>query len=228
MITLAIDTSSKSCSVCAADDGKIVAELVLDNKLTHSRTLLLVTRQVLCHAGIAMRDISRLAVTIGPGSYTGLRIGLSFVKGLSMPGDIPCVGVSTLLGLAHNLTPRDGRVLSVLDARAGQVYAAVFDINAGTVTRLTDDTACSLKALDPLITPGMMAVGDGAKAAADFFVHRGLQAAPLSHRFLRASSVAAAAMLLPDGKGDALIPNYHRKSQAEREREAKFEGGSQA
>jgi tRNA A37 threonylcarbamoyladenosine modification protein TsaB len=69
-------------------------------------------------------------------------------------------------------------VLSVLDARAGQVYAAVFDIKAGMVTRLTDDTACVLRALDPLITPDMMAVGDGAKVAADFFAHRGLHAAP--------------------------------------------------
>ena len=224
MITLPVDSSSRSCSVCVSVDDKPVAELLLNNKLTHSRTLLHVTRQVLRHAGFAMGDVSRLAVTVGPGSYTGLRIGLSFVKGLAMPQNIPCVGVSTLHALAYNLTSREGKVLSVLDARAGQVYAATFEIQGGEVARLTPDSACLLSALEPLIEPGMMAVGDGAKTAASFYALHSLQAAPMEQMYLRASSVAAAAAFLPECSGDDLVPNYHRKSQAEREREAKSEG----
>jgi tRNA threonylcarbamoyladenosine biosynthesis protein TsaB len=171
-----------------------------------------------------MGDISRLAVTVGPGSYTGLRIGLSFVKGLAMPQNIPCVGVSTLHALAYNLASRDGRVLSVLDARAGQVYAALFEIQSGIVTRLTPDGACLLSTLETALGTGTMAVGDGAELAAHYYSHRNLQAAPMEQRYLRASSVAAAAAVLPKVRGDALVPNYHRKSQAEREREAKSEG----
>ena len=226
MITLAVDTSSKSCSVCVSVDNKPVAELLLNNKLTHSRTLLQVTRQVLGHAGLAMGDVSRLAVTVGPGSYTGLRIGLSFVKGLAMPQNIPCVGVSTLHALAYNLASRDGRVLSVLDARAGQVYAALFEIQSGIVTRLTPDSACLLSTLETVLKPGTMAVGDGSEMAARFFSHCKLQAAPMEQRYLRASSLAAAAAFLPEVSGDTLVPNYHRKSQAEREREAKSEGSN--
>lgn len=216
MITLAIDTSTRSCSVGIQSEDTLLGELFINNQLTHSATLLDAVSQVLRLGGVAFCDISRIVVTVGPGSYTGLRIGICFVKGLALPDSIVCVGVSTLKALACSLAYCDKKILSILDARAGRVYAALFESRDGRVSRLTPDLACTLESLEQYISPGTIAVGDGAPAAHARFSHLGLSAAGPEHLFLHASSVISAAKGLNGRSAHDLKPNYLRPSQAER------------
>jgi tRNA threonylcarbamoyladenosine biosynthesis protein TsaB len=146
---------------------------------------------------------------------------MAAVKGMAMAGQIPCVGVSTLLSLAYNVAARDGVVCTVLDARAGQVYAAVFKTSAGRVERLSPDAAMALDALGELLPDGAMAVGDGAALCAARFPGKKLLLAPSPLRFQRAASGGCAAFELPAVSAEQLALDYHRKPQAEREREAR-------
>lgn len=220
MKILSIDTSSKACSCAVLDGDALLCECFVNAGLTHSSTLLGLVRQTLSGARLPLGDIDRLAVSVGPGSYTGLRIGLSLVKGLAAAHDTPCVGVPTLLSLAYNLAPRDGIVCAVLDARAGQVFAALFENQGGNVKRLTPDAAMTLEALGDMLPEGAMATGDGAALCAARFSHKRLQLCPAALRYQRASSVGYAAAALPAVCASELAPAYHRKPQAEREREA--------
>lgn len=223
MIWLAVDTSSKACSCALLRDGVLLGESYCNNGLTHSATLMALVQNTLTAAGLPFEAVDRLAVSVGPGSYTGLRIGLSAVKGLAMPFDTPCVGVSTLLSLAYNLLPFEGVVCAALDARVGQVFAALFSIKDGRVTRLTDDTAMTLLALGDILPDGAMLCGDGAQLVCGHFPQKALRAAPAALQYQRASSVAQAAITqdYPAVSAAELNAEYHRKSQAEREREAK-------
>lgn len=225
MITLAVDTSSKACSCAVFERGMLLSERFLNVGLTHSRTLAALIEGALADAGLTPGRVAGLAVSVGPGSYTGLRIGVSTVKGMAMAlEEVRCVGVSTLLALAYNLSARDGVVCAVLDARVGQVFAALFEVRRGRVSRLTRDDALTLEELEALLPEGAMAVGDGAALAVERFgVRRGLMLAPAHLRFQRASSVGMAALLgnLPMIPAALLTPEYHRKSQAERERDAR-------
>ena len=138
MTTLAVDTSSKACSCALVRGGTLLAECYLNVGLTHSATLMRLVGDTLGHAGLGPGAVDRLAVTVGPGSYTGLRIGMAAVKGMALAGDLPCVGVSTLLSLAYNLLCFEGMVCAALDARVGLVFAALFSVRGGEVSRLTE------------------------------------------------------------------------------------------
>lgn len=223
MIWLAVDTSSKACSCALLRDGALLGESYCNNGLTHSATLMALVQNTLTAAGLPFEAVDRLAVSVGPGSYTGLRIGLSAVKGLAMPFGTPCVGVSTLLSLAYNLLPFEGVVCAALDARVGQVFAALFSIKDGRVTRLTDDAAMTLLALGDILPDGAMLCGDGAQLVCGQFPQKALRTAPAALQYQRASSVAQAAITqdYPAVSATELNAAYHRKSQAEREREAK-------
>ncbi len=223
MTILAVDTSSKACSCALLRDGALLGESYCNNGLTHSATLMVLVQNTLDAAGLPFEAVDRLAVSVGPGSYTGLRIGLSAVKGMAAPFDTPCVGVSTLLSLAYNLLPFQGVVCAALDARVGQVFAALFAIENGQVTRLTDDAAMTLEALGDVLPDGAMLCGDGAQLVCGHFPDKGLRLAPAAVQYQRASSVAQAALSenYPAVSATRLNAEYHRKSQAEREREAK-------
>lgn len=221
MKVLAVDTSSKACSCALLDGGALLGESFLNAGLTHSSTLMPLVGQTLSNARLNLSEIDLLAVSVGPGSYTGLRIGLSAVKGMAAARQTPCVGVSTLLSLAYNLAARDGIICAVLDARAGQVFAALFENRGGEITRLTPDEAMTLEALERTLPCGAMAVGDGAALCAERLMHKNLALCPAALRYQRASSVGYAAMRLPPGDAAALTPDYHRKPQAQREREAR-------
>ncbi len=226
MITLAIDSSSKSCSCALTGENRLIAESFLDCGLTLSRTLAALVANMMTGAGVSFDEIGRYAVSIGPGSYTGLRIGLAAVKGMAFGRKTPCVGVSTLLSLAYNLLTCDVTVCAVLDARVSQVFAALFRIRGHAVERLTDDAAMPLDTLGELLPFGAVAVGDGAQlAAARFGAEKGLRLAPEALRLARASSVAFAAGDNPGVCAGALHLEYHRKSQAQREREQRIQSG---
>lgn len=223
MITLAVDTSSKACSCALLRDGLLVGESYCNNGLTHSTTLMVLVEHTLHTANISFESVDRLAVSVGPGSYTGLRIGLAAIKGMALPYETPCVGVSTLLSLAYNLLPFEGVVCAALDARVGQVFTALFRIEDDRVIRLTEDSAMTLEALGQILPDSAMMCGDGAHLVCSHFAQKKLRLAPAALRYQRAASVAQAAISedYPVVSASALKAEYHRKSQAEREREAK-------
>jgi len=220
---LAMDTSSKACSCAVFDGEKLVAEGYLNGGLTHSATLTMLVENTLSTARLSFDDIDRIAVSVGPGSYTGLRIGLAAAKGMAMARNMPCIPVSTLMGLAYNMTMFEGVVCAALDARVGQVFAALFKIKEGKVTRITEDKAMTLSELGDILPEGAAVCGDGTDLVCRSFPEKNLRKPADTLIYQRASSVALAALTekyeaLPARSLEAL---YHRKSQAEREREAK-------
>lgn len=226
MLTLAIDTSSKACSAAIFDDHKLLWEGYLDNGNTHSCTLMPLISQGFTILGIQADAIGRFAVSNGPGSFTGLRIGLATVKGLAFGSDKPCIGVSTLLSLAYNHPLTKGYVLSVLDARAGQVYAALFEIIDGRPHYHIPDCALPITQLADKIPAGTLITGDGAQLVYQQLARPDLSLAPSHLRLQRASSVGLAA--LQSGQAQttdcrSIELAYLRKPQAERERLAALE-----
>lgn len=225
MNILAIDSSAKAASAAVVSEEAVLASFHLDVKLTHSQTLMPMCQQVLACAGLTMEDIHGIAVSKGPGSFTGLRIGMAAVKGLAFAKNLPCVGVSTLKSLAYNLQGFEGIACAVMDARRNQVYNALFALRDGTVSRLCEDRAISVEELKAELSDfnqPVFLVGDGAqlclRAMPEF---PRLRLAPLAVRTARAASVGVAA--LPDFlsgntvDAETLMPAYLRLPQAQRE-----------
>lgn len=227
MKILALESSAKAASVCLWEEGKVLAESYQNTGLTHSRTLLPMCQSMLANCGIELEEVDVIAAASGPGSFTGLRIGLATAKGLAWPGEKPCYGVSTLEAMAWNLAHVDGVICCAMDARRNQVYNALFQAEGGTLTRLTPDRAISLEELfqgPEAETRAQILVGDGAELCYNYAVPLGvdLVLAPPHLRFQRATGVARAAVLQAQRgelvtAGD-LTANYLRLSQAERER----------
>ena len=225
MLILAMESTAKAASVALVRDGMLVAQSMQCSGLTHSRTLLPMAEDLLKNAGVKLSEVDRFAVAHGPGSFTGVRIGVAAVKGLAWATEKPAVGVSTLEAMAwHGAAAGEGSLICcAMDARRNQVYNALFEIRDGTPVRLTDDRAISLEDLISELnadgrTPFL--IGDGAylcKAALNSAV-----LAPENLRMQSAWGVAMAAMDKPDGSADALQPVYLRLSQAERERQARL------
>ncbi len=224
MKILAFDSSAKVAAVSICTEDKILAETVLDTGLTHSQTLLPICAALLESAQTDISKIDAFAVAAGPGSFTGLRIGLAAVKGLAFQADKPCYSVSTLEALAYNLHGMDGIVCPVMDARRGQVYNALFSLADGKVTRLCGDRAVSIEELSAELagyTEPIWLCGDGAELCFGKMPNRteNIRLAPPALRRQRASGVAAAAFHGGEAVSSrALTPQYLRLPQAERER----------
>ena len=222
---LAIDSSAKSASVAIIDDNKILSECYVNNGLTHSRTLMPMVEDTIKNADITLNDIDCLAVNVGPGSFTGIRIGVATIKGLALPDDKKCCGVSTLESIAYNFTDENCFACCAMDARCNQVYCAIFFSENGKITRITDDNAQSIEQfLDDINLkcngdyPVYLA-GDGAalcysfESKPDFVKLAGEQ-----RRYQRASSTAFAALNNNEYISSSdLEPVYLRLPQAERE-----------
>ncbi len=231
MTILAIDSSAKAASVCIANEEKIIGEFFINTSLTHSQTLMPMTEQLLKNTEMTIDDVDAIAVNAGPGSFTGVRIGVAAAKGLAFPKNLPCVSISTLESMAYNLLGTDCVVCAVMDARCSQVYNAMFRIKGETVERLTDDRALSLS--DLLLEfkqtdERILIVGDGAEITYDFLKNEASNAvlAPKNRRTQTASSVALAAFQkLFEGKTQTaaeLMPIYLRLPQAQRELNARL------
>ena len=225
---LGIDSSAitAGCALCEGD--KIIAEEFLNTKHTHSQTLLPMVESMLKNAGVTLADVDRIAVTVGPGSFTGLRIGVAAVKGMAMGAGKPCVAVSTLEAIAFNLTGSDCIVCACMDARCSQVYNALFRIESGRVSRICDDRAVRIEDLLAElsgVSGRIVLAGDGAE-----LVHKAAEGryelAPYPLRHQRGSGVCCAAADKPVTEAAALMPSYLRLPQAERERMAKENGTS--
>ena len=229
MKILALESSAKAASCAVLADGEVLASAWQATGLTHSRTLLPMVEDMLKNSELSLGDMDAIAVAVGPGSFTGLRIGVAAVKGLAWGAEKPCIAVSTLEAMAWPLAHLEGNIVCAMDARRQQIYNAVFRAGSGTLTRLREDRAVSLEEaagdLAGLEGP-MTIVGDGAKLCFDFLTARGIacRMAPAHLRLQSAVGVGmAACRLWPEGavSAQALAPVYLRLSQAERERLAR-------
>ena len=226
MRILAIDSSATAASAALVEDGKVLGEFYINTKLTHSQTLMPMVGDVLECTKTELADVDLFAVSAGPGSFTGIRIGVASVKGLAMAQDKPCVGVSTLEAMALNLEHLEGTVCAVMDARCGQVYNAVFAAHGGTLERLTPDRALSMEELSKECInyeKPLYLVGDGAKLCYNKGRFQELNAIlpPEPLLYQRACGVAKATVKIYEQGGAvsaaALMPVYLRVPQAERE-----------
>ena len=230
MLILAFETSAKAASVALMENGKLLGQSYQNTGLTHSQTLLPMAQDLLKNCGRTPQQVEAVAVAAGPGSFTGIRIGVAAAKGLAWGKELPCYGVSTLEAMALNTGVYDGLIVPVMDARRNQVYTATFLAKEGTVSRLCEDRAISLEELGnelKNVTQNIFLVGDGS-----IVCYNALQETipklilPPEHRMhQQAAGVALAAQKqiaagLP-GDGAQLNPNYLRLSQAERERQEK-------
>jgi tRNA threonylcarbamoyladenosine biosynthesis protein TsaB len=218
MNILAIDTASRSCSVAVVADGDVRAEINDGSGRTHSRHLMsMVDRAIAMSVGV-ITAIDIVAVTKGPGSFTGLRIGISAAKGLAEAVDRPLVGVSSLKALAWQAYFGDGIIVPMLDARRSEVYTACYRREANTLTQISEEQALSPEAaVDSLREPCLL-IGDGAVAYAEplseILGERMLMALPFQHP-IKASTVAFLAGRSMDGRTDertSLAPHYIRQS----------------
>ena len=232
MLTLAFETSAKAASVALTENGKLLGESYQNTGLTHSQTLMVMAEDLLKQCGKTVSDITAVAVAEGPGSFTGVRIGVAAAKGLSWGGQIPCYGVSTLEAMAESLGVWEGHICACMDARRNQVYNALFLVDNGAITRVSEDRAIALTGLKEdleHIDGPIFLVGDGSS-----LTHKTLSneidclILPPEHRMhQRAVGVALLAEKKQaageSGDGNALTPNYLRLSQAERERAEKMQ-----
>lgn len=227
MKILALETSATAASVAVCEDETLIAQSFQRTGLTHSATLMPMLEDLLKNAALKLADIDLIAVAAGPGSFTGLRIGISAAKGLAWAAEKPCAGVSTLEAMAWQLSGTDGFVCAAMDARRRQVYNALFELRDGAPARLTPDRAISLEELGTELENAektQILVGDGAHLCYNAFQKLSCPArmAPPHLRYQSAWGVARCALeqaragRLTDAAG--LKPEYHRLSQAERER----------
>lgn len=223
MIILAIDTSSAVCSAALTGDGRLLGEVIMNSALTHSQTVMPAVESLLERENLSPKDVDLYAVVAGPGSFTGVRIGVCAVKGLCAATDKPCARVDALEAIAEGAA-FEGLICPILDARRSQVYTALFRRENGALSRVRPDEALPLeKLLKELPKETVYFTGDGLNTyEAEIKEAMGDRAriAPMHIRVLRASSACLVAQRDQELRMDAelLTPEYLRLPQAERER----------
>ncbi len=222
MKILAIDTTGGACSVAVLTDGKIICEQFIHNKMTHSVHLMKLVDNCMELSGFNMRDIDVFAVTTGPGSFTGIRIGMCAVKGFAQLTGRPVAAVDALDAMAR-CVPSHGLVVPMMDARREQVYAAVYKDGV----KVTEDMAIGIKELLTKLDGDVLFLGDGVDAYGGIIKenYEKSRFAPVNLRYQRASAAALCAYeMAMDNKlisAEELLPNYLRETQAERVRAEK-------
>lgn len=227
MLVLALESSAKAASVALMQDDALICQYSQCSGLTHSRTLLPMVEDMLKNSDTILADVDLIAVAHGPGSFTGIRIGVSTVKGLAWASDKKCVGVSTLAAMAWHGVSADGLVCPVMDARRSQVYNALFEIKDGCPERLCADRAIALAELAAELKAKnreVFLVGDGAVISYEYLKNEGIacRVAPQNLLYQSAWGVGMEALRSKPGTADELLPVYLRLSQAERERQERL------
>ena len=227
MLILAFETSAKAASVALMDGTKLLGESYQNTGLTHSQTLMVMAEDMLTQCGKSAADIQAVAVAEGPGSFTGVRIGVAAAKGFAWGKEIPCYGVSTLEAMAESLGIYEGYICPAMDARRSQVYNALFRVEKGIISRVAEDRAIALADLkEELLTLDgpIFLVGDGSTLTYNTLKDsvENLILPPEHRMHQRAVGVGlVAARMAAEGlapSGGELTPNYLRLSQAEREK----------
>ena len=230
MLILAFDSTAKTASVALTENEKLLADFVYDNGLTQSELLLPMAEEALKKVGRSFSDVDLFACNVGPGSFTGVRIGVALVKGLAFNKNTPCVPVSTLEALAEGLMPLEDAILCpCMDARKGQVYNALFVSKNGVLTRLTEDRAIALSDLATELSTlykekPIRLAGDGYDIAYKALSDAGLQIFPTPELLKRQNAYTTARVayrLASGGKTVSpatLSPLYLRMPQAESDR----------
>lgn len=235
MLTLALESSAKTASAALFEDDTFLGQYFQADGLTHSSTLLPMAESLLKNTGHAVRELGCVAVAHGPGSFTGLRIGMAAAKGLAWALEVPAIGVSTLEAMAYGGPDAEGAMLCcVMDARRNQVYNALFEIRGGKPTRLCPDRAIAIADLETELKTypekSWILLGDGAQLCYNTLDKEtlALQLAPAGLRMQSARGVGLAAMGKQPQPADALLPVYLRLSQAERERQERLQAAERA
>ena len=226
---LALDSTAEVSSVCVCEGDKLICEITVNTGNTHSQTLLPAVEQTLKMAEMTVNDIDVFACSTGPGSFTGVRIGVATIKGIAYGKGKPCVSVSTLEALAYNLIGNEGIVCPVMNARRSQVYNALFECEGGNLKRLCDDRALAISELDEELagkTEPIYLSGDGYEITEKGFKNTKISYVPERQRYQSAYSVAQIALQRYESgeyvDDAALVPIYLRPSQAERERQERL------
>ena len=232
MKVLGLDSSGLVAGVALIQDDVLIAEYTTDYKKTHSQTLLPMLDELRRMVDLDLKSIDLIAVAAGPGSFTGLRIGIAAFKGLAWAADKPCLGISTLEAMAENIAHLNGLVVGAMDARRAQVYNAVFEAKDGVLTRLTPDRAISLEDLCAQLTgkdQPITVLGDGGMLCQRYLTEHGVKCslAPAALLYQNAVGVGLAAERAY-ARGETvsaqeLLPVYLRPAQAERLRNAKLD-----
>lgn len=234
MKILCLDSTAKVATAAILSDGAVLAEYTVNGARSHSELMLPMIRSLLTSTGLTPDDIDLFACTVGPGSFTGVRIGVSIIKGIAFGRGKPCAAVSTLEALAENTAGLSGLICPVMDARRGQVYNALFLRRDGILYRLTPDRAIGLSELAAELTgehAGMpvLLVGDGVTVARDALAAMGVPLGEVPSLLLaqNASAVGRVALRMAERgetmSDEALRPIYLRQPQAERERLERLE-----
>ena len=227
MLILAFETSAKAASAALLEENRLLGEVYQNTGMTHSQTLMVMAQDLLKQCGKSVEDVTHVAVAAGPGSFTGVRIGVAAAKGFAWGRELPCCGVSTLEAMALGAGVYSGYVCPVMDARRAQVYNALFYMDNGVCSRVAEDRAIALSDLEQELLEldgPIFLVGDGAVLTHSTLSERvdELILPPEWKQHQRALGVGLAALKqIRAGEacdGAALVPNYLRLSQAERER----------
>jgi len=229
MKILSLDSSATVASVAITEDEKLLGEFTLSCGNTHSETLLPMVESLLGSLSLTVADIDLFAASVGPGSFTGVRIGTATVKGLAFASNKPCVAVSTLHALAYNLVGSKGLICPVMNARRSQVYTALFSSDGESLTRLMEDSPLTISELDSLLSEKegeIRLVGDGYDVTVSGIEKTRITETQERARYASAYSVARVA-LDAFRRGETvsdreLVSTYLRPSQAERERNEKL------
>ena len=231
MRILSFETSAKAASVALLQDGILLGEYFQNSGQTHSRTVMQMAEDLLKNCDLTASDVDAVACASGPGSFTGVRIGLAAAKGFAWGREIPLIGVSTLEAMARNVAMAEGIYCAAMDARRNQVYTALFELKNGVFSRLVEDSAISIAELSEQLKglrQTVYLVGDG--AALCYRMLKDISGLVLLPEHLRMQRAAGSALVaweqLQTGAltpAKDITPNYLRLSQAERERQKKLE-----
>lgn len=232
MLVLAFDSSAVAASAALVNNGVIIAESYINCGLTHSQTLLPLAENTLRCSCTDMESIDSLAVSVGPGSFTGIRIGVACVKGMAFPLKKNVYGISTLEAMAWQCADEDNLICPVMDARRDQFYTALFSFEGGKPVRMLEDSALPKEALENVLKKAekpVVFIGDGADKAYSLLGDTcNVKKTSEINKYQRASGVAFAAESKYNNgdmgiDGALLRPSYLRPSQAERERKKRTE-----
>lgn len=226
MKILAIDTASFPASAAVYEDGIILGEYVIRNQRKHSQNIMVMVERLFDDLSMDISQMDAFAVTVGPGSFTGLRIGISTVRAFAQAMNKPVVGISTLEALAYNLAGSGDIIISMLDARRDEVFAAAYSFQGMEINEILAPCVMTVQEITGLFSDGtVICTGDGALKHADEIKSKGIIVAPAHLAEVRAASLAVlAADKAQRGMAvshNEIQPVYLRKSQAEREYEKK-------